>query len=134
MIWLVKALQCNHIPYYHRNAPLKFNVHITYLRTFKSDGSWTEEWAGCLEKLCTCGSQTVQDAVGNDERDGKRARGTGANAFNITSLVYATKSTEATLLVLDKKASDKEQAELQKMFPDAKIQTHTFEEKKKVSE
>jgi hypothetical protein len=31
---LAKALHCNHIPYYYRNAPLKFNVHITYLRSW----------------------------------------------------------------------------------------------------
>jgi hypothetical protein len=102
--------------------------------TFKSEESWTEEWEGCLKKLCCCGSQTVQDAVGNGERDGKRARGTGANAFNIASLVYATKSTEATLVlfVLDKKASIEDQEKLKKMFPDAKIQAHSFEEKIKL--
>ena len=44
MIWLAKALQCNHIPYYHRNAPLKFYVHITYLRTLLTSEDSQEQY------------------------------------------------------------------------------------------
>ena len=102
------------------NDKLRFDAEIgghldtlSNSMTFKSDTSWTNVWKCCCP--------TKQSNIESGGQSKKGAGCTGDGAFNITSLVYATKSNEATLLVLDQRVSEEERETLLKMFPTAKI-------------